>query len=154
MIYHRMESHQEAISYILKAIEFDNNNLDYWINLGYANEDAGLLDEAIKCYTYVTRTDAADLDGWTALTGLLMKEGLYEKALAFLREAFTHHTGDAGIKVKMAVCHLKQGEKDLAGKFLEEGLAANSDLESEFGYYFPEGSLDGEIKRIIQQYKK
>ncbi len=80
--------HQEAITYILKAIEFDNNNLDYWINLGYVNEDAGLIEEALKCYAYVTRTDATDLDGWIALTGLLMKEGDFEQALNFLREAF------------------------------------------------------------------
>ena len=154
MIYHRKGEQQEAITYILKAIEFDNKNLDYWINLGYANEDAGLVDEAIKCYTYVTRTDAKDLDGWSALTGLLMKEGDYEKSLGALREAFVNHSGDAGIKLKMAVCHLKQGEKKLAVKFLEEALKANSDLESEFAYFFPEGAREPEIERIIKQYKK
>jgi tetratricopeptide (TPR) repeat protein len=154
MIYHRQGSQQEAIAYILKAIEFDNNNLDYWINLGYANEDAGLIEEAIKCYGYVTRVDANDLDAWIALTGLLMKEGLYEKALGFLREAFVHHSGNAGIKIKMAVCHLKMGEKELSIKFLGEALAASSDLESEFGYYFPEGTRDADIESIIQQHKK
>ena len=154
MIYHRMGSHQEAITYILKAIEFDNKNLDYWINLGYANEDAGLIDEAIKCYSYVTRTDTNDLDGWSALTGLLMKEGQYEIALGFLREAFVYHFSDPGIKIKMAVCHLKQGEKELSVKFLEEALEANSDLESEFAYFFPEVTREPDIERIIQQYKK
>jgi tetratricopeptide (TPR) repeat protein len=154
MIYHRKGEQQEAITYILKAIEFDNKNLDYWINLGYANEDAGLVDEAIKCYTYVTRTDPKDLDGWSALTGLLMKEGDYEKSLGALREAFVNHSGDAGIKLKMAVCHLKQGEKKLAVKFLEEALEANSDLESEFAYFFPEDAREPEIERIIKQYKK
>ncbi len=154
MIYHRMGQQQEAITYILKAIEFDNKNLDYWINLGYANEDAGLVDEAIKCYGYVTRTDAKDLDGWLALTGLLMKEGQYEIALGFLREAFVHHSEDPAIKIKMAVCHLKQQEMELSLKFLEEALEVNSDLESEFGYFFPDGSRDPEIERIIQQYKK
>lgn len=154
MIYHRMGSQQEAITYILKAIEFDNKNLDYWINLGYANEDAGLLDEALKCYGYVTRTDVNDLDGWSALTGLLMKEGLYEKAIGSLREAFVHHSKDPGIKLKMAVCHLKLGEKELSVKFLGEALEANSDLESEFSYFFPEGVRELEIELIIQQYKK
>ncbi|MCK5066047.1 MAG: tetratricopeptide repeat protein [Bacteroidales bacterium] len=154
MIYHRLGSQQEAITYILKAIEFDNNNLDYWLNLGYANEDAGLIEEAVKCYGYVTRADANDLDGWLALTGLLMKEGHYKKAIDFLREAFIHHAADAGIKIKMAVCHLKMGKKELSVKFLEEALAANSDLDSEFGYYFPEGKRDADIESIIQQFKK
>jgi tetratricopeptide (TPR) repeat protein len=154
MIYHRMGSQQEAITYILKAIEFDNKNLDYWINLGYANEDAGLIDEAIKCYAYVSRSDVKDLDGWNALTGLLMKEGQYEIALGFLREAFVQHSGDGNIKIKMAVCHLKMGEKELAVKFLEEALLLNSDLESEFSYFYPETSRDSDIERIIQQYKK
>ena len=62
LIYHRQTSYQEAITYILKAIEFDGNNLDYWLNLGYANEDAGFIKEAVKCYGYVTRMDGADLD--------------------------------------------------------------------------------------------
>jgi tetratricopeptide (TPR) repeat protein len=154
MIYHRKEEHHEAITYILKAIEFDNSNIDYWINLGYANEDAGLLEEALKCYIYVTRADAKDLDGWGALTGLLMKEGEYEKALGFLREAFVQHSGDPGIKIKMAVCHLKLGEKELTVKFLEEALEGNADLESEFAYYFPERIREPDIERIIQQYKK
>ncbi|MEN8201270.1 MAG: tetratricopeptide repeat protein [Bacteroidota bacterium] len=154
MIFHRQGKYQEAITYILKAIEFDNNNLDYWINLGYANEDAGLTDEALKCYAYVSKVDTGDLDGWMALTGLLMKEGLYEKALAFLREAFVHHSEDAGIRIKMAVCHLKLGEKELSLKFLDEALSANVALESEFGYYFPEGSRNKEFERIIQQHKK
>ncbi|MCK5135470.1 MAG: tetratricopeptide repeat protein [Bacteroidales bacterium] len=153
MIYHRMGMYQEAITYILKSIEFDNNNVDYWINLGYANEDAGLIDEAIKCYGYVTRVDAEDLDGWASLTGLLMKEGLYDKALNFLREAYIHHPKEAGIKLKMAICHLKLGEKELAAKFLEEALEVNSSLVSEFGYYFPEGSYDSRIERIIEQFK-
>ena len=154
MIYHRLGKQQDAITYILKAIEFDNKNLDYWINLGYANEDAGLIDEAIKCYAYVCRSDANDLDGWSALTGLLLKEGQYEIGLGFLREAFVHHSDDGGIKVKMAVCHLKQGERELARKFLDEALKTNSDLESEFSYFFPEGSRESDIERIIQQYKK
>ena len=154
LIFHRQGSFQEAITYILKAIEFDNNNLDYWINLGYANEDAGLIEEAIKCYAYVTRVDSNDLDAWMALTGLLMKEGLYEKALGFLREAFVHHAEDAGIRVKLAVCHLKLEEKELALKFLAEGLSMNPELESEFSYYFPASCRDGEMERIIQKYKK
>ena len=54
----------------------------------------------------------------------------------------------------MAVCHLKQGEKKLAVKFLEEALEANSDLESEFAYFFPEDAREPEIERIIKQYKK
>jgi hypothetical protein len=54
----------------------------------------------------------------------------------------------------MAVCHLKLGEKDLAIKFLQEGLQVNSNLESEFSYFFPEGSRDAAIERIIQQYKQ
>ncbi len=153
MIYHRMDMYQEAITYILKAIEFDNNNLDYWINLGYANEDAGLIDEAVKCYGYVTRIDAEDLDGWTALTNVLLKEGLYDKGLNFLREAYIHHPGDAGIKLKMAVCHLKLEEKELSAKFLVEALKENNSLVSEFDYYFPEGSYDSRFERIIEQYK-
>jgi len=83
-----------------------------------------------------------------------MKEGEYELALGFLREAFVHHAADPGIKVKMAVCHLKQEEKELSAKFLEEALKANSDLESEFAYFFPEGVRDTDIERIIQLYKK
>ena len=74
-IYHRMGRYQEAITYMLKAIEFDHGNVDYWINLGYANEDAGLIEEAVKCYAYVTRVDSGDMDGWIALTSILMKEG-------------------------------------------------------------------------------
>ena len=153
MIYHREGMYQEAITYILKAIEFDNNNLDYWINLGYANEDAGLNEEAIKCYGYVTRVDSSDLDGWTSLTGLLMKEGDYEKALGFLRNAFVHHPEKSGIKIKMAVCHLKLEEKNLAKKFLKEALETNGTLISEFGYYFPEGTRDDDIECIIQANK-
>lgn len=153
LIYNRQGKYQEAIAYIMKAIEFDDSNLDYWLNLGYANEDAGLPEEAVKCYAYVTRMDAEDLDGWMALTGLLMKEGEYEKALNFLREAFIHHSGESSIKIKMAVCHLKLGKKALATKFLKEALSANSSLESEFSYYFPENSRDAEIERLIRQYR-
>ena len=83
-----------------------------------------------------------------------MKEGDYEKSLASLREAFVHHSGDAGIKLKMAICHLKLGEKKLAVKLLEEALEANSALESEFAYFFPEGEREPEIEGIIKQYKK
>ncbi|MEN8156594.1 MAG: tetratricopeptide repeat protein [Bacteroidota bacterium] len=153
MIYAKKSMPQEAITYILKAIEFDNNNLDYWINLGYANEDAGLLEEAVKCYGFVTRKDAADIDGWTALTGLLMKEGEYKQALTFLREAYVHHPKEARLKIKMAVCQLKLGEKKLAAGFLQEGLEADQSLLTEFAYFFPEGSYGSKIERIIQQYK-
>jgi tetratricopeptide (TPR) repeat protein len=153
MIYHRQGMYREAITYILKAIEFDNNNLDYWINLGYANEDAGLIEEAVKCYGYVTRVDHMDLDGWNALTGLLMKEGFFDKALNFLREAFIHLPNQAAIKIKMAVCHLKQDEKELAKKFLQEALVLDGTMAKEFEYYFPAGTCDADVERIIQLYK-
>lgn len=154
MIYTRLNKQQEAITYILKAIEFDNKNLDYWINLGYANEDVGLIEEAVKCYGFVTRADPADLDGWTALTSLLMKEGVYDQALNFLREAFIHHPNEAGIKIKMAVCHLKLGEEKLAVPFLLEGLEKDPALVTQFIYYFPVGSHNLEIDRIIQKFKQ
>ncbi len=153
MIYNLQNSHQEAITYILKAIEFDNTNLDYWINLGYVNEDAGLIEEALKCYAYVTRTDPADLDGWIALTALLMKEGDFEHAIHFLRDAFVHHSKEALIKVKIAVCHLKLGENQKAAKLLEEGLEQDSSLVADFTHYYPEGSYGIDIKRIIQKFK-
>jgi len=54
----------------------------------------------------------------------------------------------------MAVCHLKQGDKELSVKFLNEALEANSDLDSEFSYFFPEGVRDLDIEHIIQHYKK
>ena len=154
LVYTRQHRYQEAITYILKAIEFDNSNLDYWINLGYANEDAGLFEEAVKCYAYVTRADAEDLDGWTALTGLLMREGMFDQAINFLREAYVHHSSEGKIKVRMAVCHLKLGDKKLAARFLKEGLEVEGDLLAEFHYYIPEGTCPREIARIIQQYKK
>ncbi len=151
MIFTRQNKQQEAITYILKAIEFDNNNLDYWINLGYANEDAGMVEEAVKCYGFVTRTDAADLDGWTALTSILMKEGAFEQALNFLREAYVHHAAESKIKLRMAVCHLKMKDSGLAAKFLKEALEMEPALISDFKYYFPEGSHNKKIDRIIQQ---
>ena len=45
-------------------------------------------------------------------------------------------------------------KEELSLKFLEEALEANSDLESEFGYFFPVDTRDADIERIIQQYKK
>ena len=153
MIYHRQGQFQEAITYLLKSIEFDNNNLDYWINLGYANEDAGLIEEAVKCYGYVTRVDAQDLDGWTALTGVLMKEGYYEKALNFLREAFVFHPTEASVKLRMAVCHLKLEEKELAKRFLRESLELNNEGITEFQYYFPEGTCDADVQQIVDSFR-
>jgi tetratricopeptide (TPR) repeat protein len=83
-----------------------------------------------------------------------MKEGEFKNALGFLREAYVHHPEEARIKVKMAVCHLKMGEKELSLNFLKEALQDNADLESEFAYYFPEGSREKEFEAIIKQYKK
>jgi tetratricopeptide (TPR) repeat protein len=153
MVYMRQNRIQEAITYILKAIEFDNNNLDYWINLGYANEDAGLIEEAVKCYGFVTRADASDLDGWNALTGLLMKEGDFNQALNFLRQAYVNHPSEARIKVRMAICNLKLGEEHLAAMFLQEGLEVEPALVNEFLFYFPEGSYYRDIERIIHKFK-
>jgi tetratricopeptide (TPR) repeat protein len=153
MIYQRKLMHQEAIAYILKAIEFDNNNLDYWINLGYANEDAGFLEEAVKCYGFVTRADSRDLDGWTALTGILMKEKAYDQALVFLREAFTHHASEPLILMRMAVCHLRTGNRELALRFLGEALEADSSMLEEFELHYPGRTGVTRIDRLIQSYK-
>jgi tetratricopeptide (TPR) repeat protein len=153
MIYQRQGKHQEAITYILKAIEFDNNNLDYWINLGYANEDAGLMEEAMKCYGYVTRKDAGDLDGWNALTGLLMKEAVYDQALVFLREAYTHHQKEPLVLVRLAVCHLQMENPKLADKFLREALDKDRSMVEEFELYFPGGTGIRAIDKYIKSIK-
>jgi len=152
MVYHRLARYREAITYILKAIEFDHGNLDYWTNLGYANEDAGMIEEALKCYGYVTRMDAADPDGWNALASLLMKEGMYVKALNSLREAYVHHPSDAAIRMKISVCNLKLEEKNLGKKFLKEALEVDREVLTEFRYFFPEGTCSDDIEQIIRKY--
>ena len=77
----------------------------------------------------------------------------FEKALDFLREGFVHHPADGRIKIKMAVCHLKLKNRNLAKKFLKEALKADGALIDEFEYYVPKNVRSDDIERIIQQYK-
>ena len=83
-----------------------------------------------------------------------MKEGLFEKSLHFLREAFIHHPKAGEIHIKMAVCHLKLGNRELAARFLEEALSHSIEGLSEFKYYFQEEGWDEDIRWIIRKYKK
>ena len=82
-----------------------------------------------------------------------MKEGYFKKSLDFLREGFVHHPNEAGIKIKMAVCHLKLKNENLATKFLKEALQVDGELITEFEYYFPKGTRSNDIERIIKQNK-
>jgi len=114
-----------------------------------------LAEEAIKCYAFVTRSDATDLDAWGALTSQVMKEGDFAKALDLLREAYVHHPEEARIKAKLAVCHLKTGDdEELAAGFLEEALASDASLVEGFTYYFPLKSCSKRIAALLKKYKE
>ena len=140
----------EAITYILKSIEFDDQNTDFWLNLGYVYEEAGILDEALKCYYFITRKSPEEKEAWLSFTELMMKEGDFEKAIPFLREAYVHHPDDESIHVKLAVCHLKAGNITLASRFLQKALEINRHTLIEFEYYIRDEKLHPEIKKIIR----
>lgn len=153
MIYYQQSVYKEAITYILKALEFDGQNLDYWLNLGYVYEEAEKPDEAIRCYEHITKLDRSDHEAWLALTSLTMKESDYEKSLNLLREAYTLFPEDDSINARLAVCHYKLGAVSLCLKFLESAFEINYRARAEFEYYIPADLHNNVIQELIKKYK-
>ncbi|MBN2697701.1 MAG: tetratricopeptide repeat protein [Bacteroidales bacterium] len=153
MAFYRKEQFRESITYILKAIEFDDQNIDYWYNLGYAYEEAAMVPEAIKCFSFIVRKSPAEKEAWLLLTELMMKEGDFAKAIPVLREAYLNHPDDDSINIKLAVCHLKEGDMPLSSRFLRKALELNRLSLPEFHYYINEEQTDPVLRKIIQQFK-
>ena len=50
----------EAASYVLKALDFESENPEYWFTLADIYSLQSLLSEAVKCYAHVCKLDSSD----------------------------------------------------------------------------------------------
>jgi len=154
MVQYQLAKYDEASIYLLKALEFDPQNTDYWINLGYIYEESGKKVEAVKCYKQVTRIDKMDHDGWNSLAGLLIEMSEFEKALGFLREAYTHFPEDPILAVKMAQCHFRLANHELGMKFLEIALSKSPLTIAEFIDAYDESLWNKQLRTLVKKYTK
>jgi tetratricopeptide (TPR) repeat protein len=154
MIYYHRNEFKQAIAYVLKSLEFDGNNTDYWLNLGYIYEEAEMMEEAYRCYLHITKTDPADVEAWHALTGLLIKQGAYEKALEPLREAYIANPDDGVINLKMAIAHYMLGNKAPGIRFLEKALQVNPGIAAEFEKTVPAKQFNRETRNLLKKYNQ
>jgi tetratricopeptide (TPR) repeat protein len=92
--YEEEERWYEAMYYIKKALENDDQNGEYWLALGDCEYQLGNFPEADDCYSKSIKVDPDNVDAWIAYSDLLHDYNLNHRAVALLVQGLAHHQGN------------------------------------------------------------
>jgi tetratricopeptide (TPR) repeat protein len=134
---------------MLKAIEFEKDNSDYWFNLALAYEKSNLLQKSIRCYLQTISLDPKDREAWENLAGIYLSQHKYSEALHVLIRAEDENPGDARINYLIAACfYLKKDNKN-ASVFLLKGLVTDKNAIEVFYKAYPQGREQRNIQKLV-----
>jgi tetratricopeptide (TPR) repeat protein len=117
VIAHQAGQHDEALSWIRRAISFRPDNPEYLYNLGIAQQFLGQLEEAVASYRLALRLEPDQAEAHSNLASALLRIGRLDEALASAEAALR-------LAPSSAEAHAHRGEALRQQGCLEEAMAS------------------------------
>ena len=110
----------EAIHYIKKAIELDDQNGEYWLGLGDCEYRLNNYEEAEECYRKVIDFDPENEDGWISYSELLAELNRPFEASEIINTALFYHHDNQELRYRQVVYLYQAGyQQDAYVRFAE-----------------------------------
>ncbi|MFW5821265.1 MAG: tetratricopeptide repeat protein, partial [Bacteroidota bacterium] len=140
-----------AATYILKAIDFENGNSEYWFTLGEVYEELKMPLDAIKCYRHVCRLDPQDREAWIRTAKLYIDGSQLSDALEVLREAYLNNFASQDILFLLAAVYFRLKDEATGARFFEKALSLGEGGSRLFFEVYPEGKHHDKIKTLMHK---
>jgi len=112
----------EAIHYVRKALEKDNENGEYWLLLGDCEYNLNNFIEAEKCYKKVIEDDPGLIEGWMSYAHFLTETGRPEEACEMTNKGLTIHADSAELNFRQVANLYASGKVKESYSLLETSL--------------------------------
>jgi tetratricopeptide (TPR) repeat protein len=139
----------DSLIFFRKAVRLDDENPEIWYLLGKAHYSKGERKAALRCFREALKLDSYYDEVWADLGLIILKDGLYLKALPYLEHAYKV-TGDVpGINFLLASFYLHSGNTDKAYRHLAIAVNLDKELFTEFEEIFPRDLFTRKIRKLL-----
>jgi tetratricopeptide (TPR) repeat protein len=139
----------DSLIFFRKAVRLDDENPEIWYLLGKAHYSKGEKKAALRCFREALKLDSYYDEVWADLGTIILKDGLFLKALPYLEHAYKV-TGDVpGINYLLASFYLHAGNHEKGYRHLSIAVNLDKELFHEFEDIFPSKILTRKIKKLL-----
>ena len=149
--YTKKMDYQNALYYINKAINIDEDNVLYWKRYAKINNRLKFYEEAERGYSRTLELGNYELDTWLTRCDILINLGELDTAVQNLIEAQEFYSESPEIEYRLAGLHFTLGDDDKGHFHLENALKIDTEfdiiLEELFPFAYAKRSVLEKIKR-------
>jgi tetratricopeptide (TPR) repeat protein len=139
----------DSLIFFRKAVRLDDENPEIWYLLGKAHYSKGEKKAALRCFREALKIDSYYDEVWADLGAIILKDGLFLKALPYLEHAYKV-TGDVpGINFLLASFYLHAGNSEKGYRHLLIAVNLDKELFHEFEDIFPSKILTRKVKKLL-----
>ena len=143
----------DSLIYLRKAVRLDDENPEIWYFLGKAHYMKDEKKAALRCYRETLKIDAYFSDAWIDLGKIILKNGLFSKALPYLEKAYKIIGDIPGMNYLLASVYLHCGNYEKSFLHMSSAIEADKDLFSDFNDMFPQKLFNKKIRKLIDESK-
>jgi tetratricopeptide (TPR) repeat protein len=139
----------DSLIFFRKAVRLDDENPEIWYLLGKAHYSKGEKKAALRCFREALKLDSYYDEVWADLGTIILRDGLFLKALPYLEHAYKV-TGDIpGINYLLASFYLHAGNSEKGYRHLSIAVNLDKELFHEFEDIFPSKILTRKVKKLL-----
>ena len=151
--YNKNQDYQNALHYINKAINIDDDNVVYWKLYAQINQRLNFLEEAERGYKRTLELGNYELDTWISRGDILIKLGEYEAAMFNFEQCLEFYPESEEIEYRLAGLNLKLQKISEGIVHLNNALTLNFDYKFILEELFPSIYKRASVIKIIAQFK-
>jgi tetratricopeptide (TPR) repeat protein len=154
LAYLALGNNNDAIAYLLKAIELEDDNSDYWFHLGECYEATEAIPEAVKCYKHTLSLDPKDAQAWYNLSKIFFIQQDYLTAIETISEAFIINVEDPELLTLEAACYFRLSGWTYGLTCLRKAVLIDEKQSEDFFKLYPEGLKNKKILKLLKNPNK
>ena len=151
--YNKNQDYQNALHYINKAINIDEDNVMYWKLYAQINQRLNFLEEAERGYKRTLELGNYELDTWISRGDILIKLGEYEAAIFNFEQCVEFYPESEEVEYRLAGLNLKLQKISEGIVHLNNALTLNFDYNFILEELFPNIYKRQSVAKIIAQFK-
>ena len=151
--YNKIQDYQNALHYINKAINIDEDNTVYWKLFAQISLRLNFLEEAERGFKRTLELGNYELDTWISRGDILISLGEYEAAMFNFQQCIEFYPESEEVEYRLAGINLKLQKISEGIIHLNNALTLNFDYNFILEELFPTIYKRASVAKIINQFK-
>ena len=151
--FYRQNELDEAISTINKALNVDQENIEFWKVFAKIQKKLKHFEQVEEAYKQMIELGLCDLDIWLERSDNLIKMNQSDLALVNLKQAAVFHIDEAEVYFRIAGILIEQLKTEEGLTYLKRAYEQNADYDFILEDLFPSVLLKPSIISFIETFK-